>query len=274
MAKITRVSREYKSRSVNLQQKMFPKRDPNFQPMVSQKAPPAPITTANNTPPQTPPVVETPSVEIPPAVPPGTSVLNSYFDAIYCINLDRRADKWQESVQEFAKHNLNVTRVSAVDGSTLKTNGNINPGEMGCAKSHVNILKHMVQSGMKKILVLEDDITFIDNIQDFWLKNLSNIPSNWGMLYLGGNHLKTPIKVNSVMGRCGETYTTSCYAITGTHAKACIPLIERMNVQVDVAFASTHRSGNCYAFMPSIGWQRPGYSDIQEGFRDYTGFIK
>jgi hypothetical protein len=40
-----------------------------------------------------------------------------YFDAIYCINLDRRTDRWEAVKREFAKIDIldRVIRFSAIE---------------------------------------------------------------------------------------------------------------------------------------------------------------
>ena len=42
--------------------------------------------------------------------------LNDFFEKIYCINLNRRMDRYKECVEEFKKINANVERFSAIDG--------------------------------------------------------------------------------------------------------------------------------------------------------------
>ena len=67
--------------------------------------------------------------------------LNDYFDKVYCINLDKRTDRWKESTDEFKKWGVSgVTRYSAVDGSLLKINTNLLAGEIGVLKTHIGIL--------------------------------------------------------------------------------------------------------------------------------------
>ena len=45
--------------------------------------------------------------------------LTDFFEKTYCVNLDRRPDRWSESLDEFNKFNLtSIERVSAVDGKT------------------------------------------------------------------------------------------------------------------------------------------------------------
>jgi hypothetical protein len=48
--------------------------------------------------------------------------LKKYFDKIYCINLDRRTDRWDETQTELKKWGLEneVVRYSGIDGNTLK----------------------------------------------------------------------------------------------------------------------------------------------------------
>jgi len=44
--------------------------------------------------------------------------INTYFDRIFIINLDRRTERWEKTLRIAGKHNLKVTRFSAVDGYT------------------------------------------------------------------------------------------------------------------------------------------------------------
>ena len=34
-------------------------------------------------------------------------ILTDFFDKTFCINLERRGDRWEESIQEFKKYKLN-----------------------------------------------------------------------------------------------------------------------------------------------------------------------
>ena len=52
--------------------------------------------------------------------------LNEYFDAVYCINLARRTDRWKHVVEQCKKHTLAVERFDAyadVPDHTGKPNG-------------------------------------------------------------------------------------------------------------------------------------------------------
>lgn len=202
--------------------------------------------------------------------------INDYFDKIYCINLDRRTDRFENSSIEFSKNSLIVERFSAIDGNNLQETLTLNKWERACFMSHIEILKRIIEYGYERVLILEDDIEFIDNLQYYFIGNIKSIPDNWGMLYLGGNHINPPTPINNIIGRISRTYTTSSYAITKKTAEYMIKKLEKagMKEQIDVFYSGCHRSGNCYTYYPKIAWQKPGFSDIQQGMQDYTGIIK
>mgnify|MGYP001268941180 CR=1 FL=1 len=199
--------------------------------------------------------------------------LNGYFDKIYCINLARRPEKWEDCIKEFKKHNLNVEKFIAIDGATINGNGRISGAEIGCLQSHQTILQKIVSEKLKRALILEDDVEFISNLQDEFSKRIKEVPE-WQMLYLGGNHVTPTTKINQWFSKLNRSYTTSHYAVTLERAEYLLNLLKRSDSQIDVIYSREHENGLCYTFQPSIAWQRPGYSDIQKGFRNYTGFMK
>ena len=47
-------------------------------------------------------------------------VLTDYFDKVYCINLDRRLDRWIKVSEIFKKNRFtNIERFPAIDGKDL-----------------------------------------------------------------------------------------------------------------------------------------------------------
>jgi len=202
-------------------------------------------------------------------------MINSYFDKIYCINLDRRPDKWAISEAEFRKHGLAVERFPGVDGQMLNAKTIVDGGNRGCSLSHVGVLRDIIARGYERVLVLEDDVEFIPNVQEYFDNNVRHIPAQWDMLYLGGNHLETPVPINEAISRITRTYTTSHYAITKKMAETVVNSVEDVNADVvDVVYSMFHRKSQSFTFNPSIAWQRAGISDIHGVFADYTSFMK
>ena len=75
-----------------------------------------------------------------------------FIDAIYCINLDRRPDRWAKVQKEFRKLGIvdRVVRLSAFDHPD-------NP-RIGCILSHRKIIEIAQQKWLKNVLIFEDDI--------------------------------------------------------------------------------------------------------------------
>lgn len=121
-----------------------------------------------------------------------------FFDAIYCVNLDERTDRWHHAQVELDKLKIRdrVERFSAIKPShDERWNRNV-PwkgkkrfpflGAVGCAESHKSIIQTAKNQNLKNVLVLEDDFM----VNDFnWEKNLTNgiseLPTEWDLFYLG-----------------------------------------------------------------------------------------
>lgn len=118
------------------------------------------------------------------------------IDCIYCINLDIRKDKWEAVCKEFEKQKIKVNRVSGVNGWTELTKADqkkllahekaLKPGQIGCFLSHLSVLKNAQMKGFERILVLEDDVSFIAPMKELssYLDQLSEIDPDWDLLYL------------------------------------------------------------------------------------------
>ena len=194
--------------------------------------------------------------------------MEKYFDKIYCINLNRREDRWNETLEELKKWGLSdsVSRYSAIDGNTLNNDTVINNGELGILTTHINIITEAKENNYNNILILEDDIEFtkeIENIDEY----MSLVPSDWDMLYFGGNHNKhigKEIKLlNEKIIKLNETYGIHCVVINNTVYDLILNLITKRNKPIDVYYADIQKSYNCYGFNPSIALQRESFSDIQ-----------
>lgn len=200
--------------------------------------------------------------------------LNYYFQKIYCINLDRRPDRWDRCVEIFNQYGITADRISAVDGQTIgpEKESTLSNGEIGCIKSHMLALNNMIDSNIENALILEDDIEFTAGWEHQFEMAVGNLPK-WDMLYLGCNHVVKPVHFQSNIVRIVKGYTTSSYAIKLDFAKRILPNISKLDKQIDVHYALHHRTHPCYAIKPAICFQRADHSDIQDGHTDYTQYF-
>lgn len=205
--------------------------------------------------------------------------LNNYFERIYCVNLDRRPERWESSRKQFFKHHLNVERFSAVDGKNCKQVNALKPGEIGCLMSHLNILLECQKNNIENVLITEDDVEFCDNLNEVFFKYEKELP-RWDMLYLGANHAlcnpyenNPPIKITEHVYRILHAYSTHAYAVNKSCYQYLIDHISQMTHPLDVMYSRVQKKLNVYLFRPHLAWQSEGYSDIMETNVDYS-FLK
>jgi len=200
--------------------------------------------------------------------------LDKYFDKIYCINLDRRKDRWEETENELKKWGLldQVERYPAVDGVSLDNPYSINNGELGILTTHINLISDAKEKNYENVLILEDDIEFTKNIINVD-KYMELVPTDWDMIYFGGNHNKHMGKrvdmINDKIIKLNETYGIHCVAINNSMYDVILKTIPKIMKPIDVYYSDLQKSYECYGFNPSIALQRVGYSDIQNKVMDY-----
>lgn len=133
-----------------------------------------------------------------------------FFDAIYCINLDRQPDRWEAMQRRFRKLGIErkVRRFSAAD---TPLNHHI-----GCALSHRRIIAEAKRQQLKTVLVFEDDARFSPDATDVLRLSLRELERlQWQLLYLGGYK-----SANSLREIPGCNHLSIPTLITCTHAIA------------------------------------------------------
>jgi hypothetical protein len=195
------------------------------------------------------------------------------FDAVVVISLARRPDRleafWGRLPADWPLPRPAV--VEAVDGLEDRPPAwwQTVPGAWGCARSHHRVLEWASAVGVERLLVLEDDVTFVP---DFAARLAAlGVPADCEQLYLGGQHLATPAPVpgraDIVSGR--NVNRTHAYGVFGR------PALEKLRDwvgapdwkcrhHVDHRFGELHRARgvNVYAVRPWLCGQAEGRSDI------------
>lgn len=146
--------------------------------------------------------------------------LEHYFDKVFCINLDRRPDRWEQFLADLPDDwPFKVPqRIQAIDGQKVKApqwwkQGN---GAWGCYRTHLRLLEEAMNNDWESILLMEDDAKCIPNFTQDVRSFLSEVPEEWGMIYLGGQHLY----VKKVRPRRHTEWVYIPYNVNRTHAFA------------------------------------------------------
>ncbi len=198
-----------------------------------------------------------------------------YFDKIFIINLEKRKDRLKHILDQLNKNNIknfeiftairpNFKDIPKKYYSNIKKflfkNKNYIIGFVGCKLSHYEVIKIAKERSYKKILILEDDTVF---------KSINiHFPENWDMLYLGLN-LKEYEKHSDNLVKIKRGFCTNSYAV---HEKMYDIILNNCldsGIEIDQYYNTLFKKSNCYCIFPQITYQRPDYSDIAGGFRNY-----
>jgi glycosyl transferase, family 25 len=194
------------------------------------------------------------------------------IDKIYYINLEHRKDRKEhieKIIKEYVDPNLSITtRLNAIY--------TINDGNIGCAMSHLNIIKDCIINNYNNVLILEDDFEFIIDKNKFhnYLNIFFKIYKDYDILLLGTNIVNGENFENKTdFFKVSDSQTTSGYILNKkifTKFKdiceesvdgliACKP---ESIYCIDQLWKKLQKTENVYAFPERVGKQREDYSDI------------
>ena len=123
--------------------------------------------------------------------------LNDYFDACWVLSIQRNQER-HPSIREHLK-GLNFEFFWGVDGRALKRNDprydlsrainlyrrDVHVNELACTMSHLVIFQTILEKGLNRVLVLEDDAILIRKHSPWVSCCLESLPADWELFYLG-----------------------------------------------------------------------------------------
>lgn len=197
----------------------------------------------------------------------------------YCINLDQRADRWQECINEFARIGLPaVTRVSA----------RIDAGHwQDCAADHAGCVAQSMLDHDDMCLIMEDDVSFLfDSWRDVEdrIQELTQLDPQWEMLFLGINadpdELKrsgNPQKLSVNLYRVFSGFATHAYIVrSNAYQKVLQVWSAHMHLVVphDVIYSRILLPAvRAYSVNPLMALQRPSFSQHLNRYTNYDFLV-
>jgi len=178
---------------------------------------------------------------------PIDNLIQIKWDNIFIINLPRRSDRKEEMIKKLSQ--ANITKYNFVEGfdgsdpelankfTQLKAKYNnpiVTSGHFACLLSHIKAIKLAKLSKYSNIMILEDDVFFLDN----FLNKLNNLRvPQFDMLYLGGIISKKKLffndwifaKDNKIMGAYG-------YILDNLMFDIILDKLEKLSDYVDLSY--------------------------------------
>ncbi len=192
----------------------------------------------------------------------------TFFDKIYCINLNHRKDRWLQSQHEFARIGIEVERFEAHEGDNK---------HLAFNSSQYHVIQKALKDGCNRFLVLEDDVIFqrMNHLETA----LKELPTNWDLVYLGGNVIgsdqmnwKRPMKYSKHLCRLFNAWQTQSVGYSRKGAQYVLNNFDYKDFPIYDEWLRVNMLTDklCYIVNPQITYQRPGISDIWGGHTDYT----
>lgn len=185
--------------------------------------------------------------------------INSFFEKVYCINLDRRTDRLAVAQAEAAKCGITFERHPGVEveypsgkpippevtaervakyGVKLTGFPGEKPfGQMGTTLAHRKLMRKIADGPASRGLILEDDFLVLTAVEKpSWFGVdvgpvpaecqarfdylIQYVPADWDLIYLGGGYGSKPLgRVNRYCIHVDTMMTTSSYGVTKKYAQ-------------------------------------------------------
>jgi hypothetical protein len=179
----------------------------------------------------------------------------------FCINLDDRKDKWEDTRNSFKGTGIVPKRFSAIRHSQ---------GWRGCGASHVAVAREALRQGLKWVLVIEDDCLPSVDFAKRWpiVKQALRENSGWDIFLGGPTYVKGPVQPRGehLIG-IDSGFATHFYVLNASAYERAIAWNPDRHGPIDVYYSDQFRIVTTY---PILATQRPSISDIKKVDTDYS----
>jgi len=178
----------------------------------------------------------------------------------FCINLDRRADRWERISEIFKETGLSVSRWKASEPKDVFDRIHGTPSQQACSQSHIRIWRHMIENDIEYALILEDDITFDKG----WREKLETLKKPYDLIMLNTDHYYSFYQWSHTRG---ESWLTGAYIITKNCAEKILQIKNKIGCFLPsdhmlIYFQKETENKNCYSYFPYLAIQTSKDSDI------------
>ncbi len=193
---------------------------------------------------------------------------------IYYINLDSRQDRRLHFENQMKMLKWNAIRFPAIKNKV---------GAIGCSLSHLSLLNFAKKNDLDHILIMEDDITFLNPY--LFIENLNKLLekyNNFDVLLIAGNNMGEYEKLDNNCVKISKCQTTTGYLVKKHYYDKLIKNIHEgitllcrdLNkldfFAIDQYWESLQKIDKWYLLTPLTVIQKQDYSDIEGKIINYT----
>jgi GR25 family glycosyltransferase involved in LPS biosynthesis len=205
--------------------------------------------------------------------------MNSISDIehAFYINLLSRPDRKQHVEEQLKTIGIRAQRFNAIK---------LPNGALGCSMSHLKCLETAKTNRWSHILIVEDDIKFLN--PELFKKQLNKFLKNntdWDVVLIGGNNVPPYQKVDDTCVKVSSCQTTTGYLVNGHYFDTLIDNFRegmKMLIQspekhviyaIDKYWFKLQKRDKWYLIIPLTVTQREDYSDIEKRPTNYTNVM-
>jgi len=204
--------------------------------------------------------------------------LDDIKNAFY-INLEHRIDRKEHVEKELKKIGINATRFNAIK---------MKNGAIGCSMSHLKILENAKKNKLDHVLIVEDDITFLDSelFKNQINKFLEIHENNWDVILLAGNNMPPYEKIDDMCVKVSRCQTTTGYLVNGHYINVLVSNVKmgltnllnnpdkKAKYAIDKFWFVLQGASKWYLITPLTVVQREDYSDIEQKVMNYENIMQ
>jgi glycosyl transferase family 25 len=187
--------------------------------------------------------------------------MNNYVDNVYLINMDKDCDRLEKVTKECDKVGIKFERFIGVKVSDVSQNildkyipietQKYGPnGMIGCGLSHLFVWQDAVKNNYKNIVVLEDDVHFTYDFNEYLHNIMEEVPNDYDILYLGYGEKNYNLPKDSSFNYIYKPkfpLLTHAMIISNKGLKKLLKLITKIDDHIDWKIARNAKKLNIYA---------------------------
>jgi glycosyl transferase family 25 len=192
----------------------------------------------------------------------------------FYINLDSRPDR-----KQYMEDHLKTVGISAERFKAVK----LTNGALGCSMSHLKLLELAKSNNWESILIMEDDIKFLNpRIFTQQLNEFLHAHKEFDVLLIAGNNVPPFTKIDDTCVKVTRCQTTTGYLVKNHYFDTLIQNVregiknlmktpeKHVLYAIDKYWFRLQERDNWYLIIPLTVTQREDYSDIEKRMTNYS----